>query len=86
MSCSVNKKKKTSLSITREQLYKIHGRLTTQTVRMSGPLMTYFRGRNGIDRVLTTLCARQREAKFSVKTLNNLNANIDVENAYALAA
>jgi len=30
--------------------------------------------------------ARQREAMDSVKTLKNLDANIDVENAVALAA
>jgi len=32
------------------------------------------------------LRARQREAIISVKTLKKLNANIDVENAIALAA
>ena len=49
-------------------------------------LPCFFRGRKGFDKVSKTLHARQREALVSVKTLKNLNANIDVENAVALAA
>ena len=44
-------------------------------------------GVTGFDWVPTVICARQREAMVSVKTLKQLNANDDIElQDFALAA
>ena len=47
----------------------------------------YKMGVTGFDWVPTVICARQREAMVSVKTLKQLNANDDIElQDFALAA